>query len=128
MPEYVDGKGRKLDRDSTVGRVESQKRRTFLDSFLPEFKKKLNRSVGKIYDVEVVGSVAASMADSGSDIDLLVKPKGTASKIQKGQLVVKSLQALDGFRSLPYKIELWFEEEDEADHGMTEKPRTHLRW
>lgn len=40
MPEYTDGKGRKHDRDNSVGRAESQKRRTFLDSFLPVFRKK----------------------------------------------------------------------------------------
>lgn len=106
--EYKDGKGRSEARDSGVGAYESQRRKAFLKSFLPGFRIMLVQAVGETFSVKVVGSVAADMATTISDIDLLIQARSNTTKYQKDVLVIESMKTLQLLEAqdLPFKIEL----------------------
>lgn len=94
---------------------ESDSRRFFLKSFLPQFKSKLSETVDAAFSVEVVGSVAKGTAKNESDIDLLLKTDKN-SKYKSDKTKVESIRLLDKIvreDKLPYKVDLWFEGEYE---------------
>lgn len=92
---------------------ESDSRKDFLKSFLPMFRSKLSKKVDSMFSIELVGSVAKGTAMNKSDIDLLLKTDKN-SKYEGNKAKIESMKLLDQVtkkNKLPYKIDLWFEDE-----------------
>ncbi len=118
--EYKTGKGVIEQRDPEIGKIETQKRKDFLSSILPQLRNLLITNVGDIFHFELTGSVKAELATPDSDIDIFVLPRSNTTEYQKNILVIESLKAMQTLKedktiNFLYNIELWFGTEKNED-------------
>jgi len=111
LVEYKNSNGKTEKRDRSIGKIESDLRRKYLEDILPALICTLKDEFGDIFHIEIVGSTAKNMARPESDIDLLVTISKHASPHVTNQLAVIAYHKIYELCHNPasYKVDLWVE-------------------